>query len=181
MSNVIVAFSQPENGRNIRNILVKSGFHVVSVCTSGSQILTAAEELDRGVVLGGGKFQDMVYGEVCRMLPEEFSMLVMAKAGAFEEDAPENAVFLPMPLKVHDLVSTLEMMIMAQEKRHRRRRRIPRPRSREDMELIGRAKEMLMERNHMTEDEAHRYIQKCSMTNGSSLVETAEMIISLIA
>ena len=108
-------------------------------------------------------------------------MLVMAKAGAFEEDAPENAVFLPMPLKVHDLVSTLEMMIMAQEKRHRRRRRIPRPRSREDMELIGRAKEMLMERNHMTEDEAHRYIQKCSMTNGSSLVETAEMIISLIA
>ena len=163
MSNVIVAFSQPENGRNIRNILVKSGFHVVSVCTSGSQILTAAEELDRGVVVGGGKFQDMVYGEVCRMLPEEFSMLVMAKAG------------------VHDLVSTLEMMIMAQEKRHRRRRRIPRPRSREDMELIGRAKEMLMERNHMTEDEAHRYIQKCSMTNGSSLVETAEMIISLIA
>ena len=181
MPNVIVAFSKPENGRSIKNILVKNGYHVIAVCTSGAQILTAAEELDRGVVVSGGKFPDMVYGEVCRLLPEEFSMLVMAKAGAFEEDAPDNAVFLPMPMKVHDLVSTLEMMIMAQERRHRKRRRIPRTRSREDMELIGRAKEMLMERNHMTEDEAHRYIQKCSMTNGSSLVETAEMIISLIA
>ena len=72
MANVIVAFSRQENARNIRNILVKSGFHVVSVCTSGAQILSAAEELDRGVVVGGGKFPDMVYGEVCRMLPEEF-------------------------------------------------------------------------------------------------------------
>ena len=48
MANVIVAFSRQENARNIRNILVKSGFHVVSVCTSGAQILSAAEELDRG-------------------------------------------------------------------------------------------------------------------------------------
>ena len=90
-------------------------------------------------------------------------------------------MLLPMPLRVHELVSTLEMMIQTQERRHRRRRRMPKARSREELELIDRAKEMLMDRNHMTEDEAHRYIQKCSMSNGSSLVETAEMIISLIA
>ncbi len=181
MPNVIVAFSKQENGRNIRNILVKNGFRVVAVCTSGSQILAAAEELEQGIIVGGGKFHDMVYGEVCRMLPEEFSMLVVAQAGMMGEDTPGNAVLLPMPLKVHELVSTLEMMVMTQERRRRRRRRLPRVRSSEDMEVIGRAKAMLMERNHMTEDEAHRYIQKCSMTNGSSLVETAEMIISLTA
>ncbi|OUQ13961.1 antitermination regulator [Lachnoclostridium sp. An14] len=181
MPNVIVAFSKQENGKNIRNILVKNGFHVVAVCTSGAQILAAAGELDRGIVVGGGKFQDMVYGEVCRLLPEEFSMLVVAQAAMFGDDTPENAMLLPMPLRVHELVSTLEMMIQTQERRHRRRRRMPKARSREELELIDRAKEMLMDRNHMTEDEAHRYIQKCSMSNGSSLVETAEMIISLIA
>ena len=167
MPNVIVAFSKQENGKNIRNILVKNGFHVVAVCTSGAQILAAAGELDRGIVVGGGKFQDMVYGE--------------AQAAMFGDDTPENAMLLPMPLRVHELVSTLEMMIQTQERRHRRRRRMPKARSREELELIDRAKEMLMDRNHMTEDEAHRYIQKCSMSNGSSLVETAEMIISLIA
>ena len=33
--------------------------------------------------------------------------------------------------------------------------------------------------NHMTEEEAHRYIQKCSMDSGTSLTETAEMVISM--
>ena len=56
----------------------------------------------------------------------------------------------------------------------------PRERSEEEKELIGKAKALLMERNGMTEPEAHRYIQKCSMDNGTSLVETAQMVISLI-
>ena len=46
--------------------------------------------------------------------------------------------------------------------------------------LILKAKALLMERNTMTEPEAYRYIQKCSMDNGTSLTETAQMIISLI-
>ena len=36
-----------------------------------------------------------------------------------------------------------------------------------------------MERNHMTEEEAHRYIQKCSMDSGTSLPETAQMVIAM--
>ena len=50
----------------------------------------------------------------------------------------------------------------------------------EEQNLIMRAKELLMERNNMTESEAHRYIQKCSMDSGTNLVETAQMVISLI-
>ena len=42
------------------------------------------------------------------------------------------------------------------------------------------AKELLMERNHITESEAHRYIQKCSMDTGNSLVETARMILTIM-
>jgi len=50
----------------------------------------------------------------------------------------------------------------------------------EEKELIRQAKELLMERNHMSETEAHRYIQKCSMDSGTNMVETAQMIVSLI-
>ena len=38
----------------------------------------------------------------------------------------------------------------------------------------------MMDRNHMTEAEAHRYLQKCSMDSGTGMVETAQMVISLI-
>ena len=46
--------------------------------------------------------------------------------------------------------------------------------------MIDQAKSLLMERNNMTEEEAHRYIQKCSMDSGTNLIETAQMVISLI-
>jgi response regulator NasT len=36
-----------------------------------------------------------------------------------------------------------------------------------------------MERNSMTEEEAHRYIQKHSMDNGTNMVETAQMVLSM--
>lgn len=56
----------------------------------------------------------------------------------------------------------------------------PLERSREEQELIKQAKELLMDRNHMTETDAHRYLQKCSMDSGTNMVETAQMIMSLI-
>ena len=37
-----------------------------------------------------------------------------------------------------------------------------------------------MERNHMTEEEAHRYLQKTSMDSGTNLVETAQMLLTLM-
>ena len=45
---------------------------------------------------------------------------------------------------------------------------------------IKNAKALLMERNHLTEEEAHRYIQKSSMDNGTNMVETAQMILTLL-
>ena len=53
-------------------------------------------------------------------------------------------------------------------------------RSQKETRIITKAKELLMERNGMSESEAHRYIQKCSMDSGTNMVETAQMVISLI-
>ena len=47
-------------------------------------------------------------------------------------------------------------------------------------QVIKNAKALLMERNHLTEEEAHRYIQKSSMDNGTNMVETAQMILTLL-
>ena len=37
-----------------------------------------------------------------------------------------------------------------------------------------------MDRNNLSEEEAHRYIQKCSMDNATNMVETAQTILMLI-
>ena len=44
---------------------------------------------------------------------------------------------------------------------------------------MAEAKRILMDRNRMTEPQAHRYLQKCSMDSGTSLPESAAMVIRL--
>lgn len=180
MTNIIVAFSKPEDGKNIKGILVRNGYQVVAVCTSGSQALSAAEGVGSGIVVSGYRFEDMLYDELRQYLPAAFDMLLISSPSRWGGQAPGNVICLPMPLKVHDLISTLEMMVQAQVRIRRKMKNRPRERSSEERRLIDEAKALLMERNNMTESEAHRYIQKCSMDSGTNLVETAQMVISLI-
>lgn len=58
--------------------------------------------------------------------------------------------------------------------------RKPKRRSEREDNYIKNAKVLLMERNHLSEEEAHRYIQKSSMDNGTNMVETAQMILTLL-
>ena len=57
---------------------------------------------------------------------------------------------------------------------------MPAARSDADRKLIEDAKALLIARNHMTEEEAHRYLQKSSMDSGTNLVETAQMLLALM-
>ena len=46
--------------------------------------------------------------------------------------------------------------------------------------MISEAKALLMERNHMSEEEAHRYLQKSSMDSGTNMLETAQMVLTIM-
>ena len=180
MTNIIVAFSKQEDAKSIKNILTRNGFQVVAICTSGAQVLNSMEDLNGGIIISGYRFADMLYQGIREDMPRGFEMLLVASPGRFGGGMPDDMVCLPMPLKVHELVNTVEMMCRTQVQRKRRLRQQPAERSEEDTRGIAKAKELLMDRNNMTETEAHRYIQKCSMDNGTNLVETARMVISLI-
>ena len=93
----------------------------------------------------------------------------------------ENLVCLATPLKVNELLDTVEMMEYTITRRRKKLKQIPKERTKEEQELINEAKALLMERNNLSEEEAHRYIQKRSMDNGTGLTETAQMILSLLA
>lgn len=179
VTNIVVAFSKWEDAKRIKNILVKNGFQVIAVCTSGAQTLNSLEGLNGGIVVSGYRFEDMLFQELYEYMPDGFQMLLVASASRIGDGPVQDVVYLPMPLKVHDLITTLEMMCESQRKRRKEKKKAPLERSGEERQLISQAKALLMERNHMTESEAHRYIQKCSMDSGTNMVETAQMVISL--
>lgn len=179
MTNIIVAFPRPGDGGNIRNILTRNGFSVAAVASSGAQAISSADELGSGILICGSRFPDMVYQDIFECLPAGFQMLLVASAEKQRGLIPAGIMSLGLPLKVHDLLDTLEMMDQAQARRRKKAGKGG-SRSEEEQDLIRRAKELLMDRNHMSEPEAHRYIQKCSMDSGTNMVETSQMIMSLI-
>ena len=85
-----------------------------------------------------------------------------------------------MPLKVQELLRSVSFIEEKLARSKRKRRQIPRKRDQEGREWIEKAKQILMETNHMTEEEAHRYVQKSSMDSGNSMVETAQMLIRIM-
>ncbi len=180
MVNVVVVFPKAGDAKNIRNLLVRNGYHVSSVCTSGAQALAAADQLGSGVIVCGYRYPDMMYDELFENLSSSFEMLLIASPRVIGEGVADGVVSIAMPLKINDLVNSLEMMAGNLERRRKKRRSMPAQRSEEDKKVIKEAKALLMERNHMTEEEAHRYLQKTSMDSGTNLVETAEMIFALM-
>ena len=166
MTGIIVAFPKAEDAKNIKNLLVRNGFSVAAVCTAGSQAVSQADHFDSGIVICGYKFPDMIYSELRSCLPPGFQMLLMASRHVLAECLEQDVVSLAMPIKVLDLVNTVDMMMQSVQTRRRRGREVPKKRSGEETRLIQEAKCLLMERNHMTEEEAHRYIQKSSMDSG---------------
>lgn len=180
MIHIIVVLPKPDDARSIRNLLMKNGFRVGGVCTTGSQALSMMDDLGDGIVICSHRMPDMMYRELHACLPKGFEMLLLASHNILQECGENDIMCLAMPFKVYDLINTVDMMGQAIERRKRRARQCPRERSPEEEQLLKEAKELLMNRNHMSEEEAHRYLQKCSMDSGTNMVETAQMVLAMM-
>lgn len=180
MTSIVIVFPKIEDAKSIKNVLVRSGHSVTAVCSTGAQAISYADGLNDGIVICGYKMPDMIFSELRDDLPKGFEILLMASRNLLEEYVGSDVMSLAMPLKVHELIDTVDMMVQNIERRRRRQRVIPKERNPEEIALIKAAKELLMERNNMTEEEAHRYIQKCSMDSSTNMVETAQMVLSVM-
>ena len=178
MTGLIVVFPNKDNATNIRNLLARGGMDVIGVCTTGAQAMHYADTVDDGIVVCGYRMKDMMYTQLREYLPESFEMLLVASQDKWSSGDVEGIVGLSTPIKVYDLVN---MMLQSMDRRRKKRRKELKNRDPKQQETIRKAKELLMTRNNMSEEEAHRYLQKSSMDSGTNMVETAEMVLSIMA
>ena len=179
MSIIIVVMPKVEDAKKIRRILVNHGFADTIFCPTGARALIEINKYTSGLVVSGYRLSDMYYRELSENLPKYFDILLIGSASAVS-DNPSGLMSLTTPLKVFDLVNTVEMMIRQIDRRLKQDKRKPKKRSEREENYIHNAKRLLMDRNNLSEEEAHRYIQKCSMDNATNMVETAQMILMLI-
>ncbi len=180
MINVIVVFPKIDDAKKIRNLLVRNGIDVTAVCNSGAQVYQYTDSIEDGIIVSGYRMSDMPCTELRDNLSAEFQMLILASKNHVQEFAGADMVCLPMPLKAYDLVTTIEDMYSVIMRRRKKRKDKPKTRSAEEIAVIENAKMRLMRERDCTEEEAHRYLQKISMDSGRNLVETCQMLISMI-
>ena len=178
-TSIVIVLPKIEDAKKIRTVLNRYGFSVAAVCNTGANALASMSELDGGILVCGYHMKDMYYRDLLEYKPEYFDLLLMGSQSVISE-APSSVLCVAMPLKVSDLVNTVSMMLTQLERRWKKNRKKPKPRNWKEQNYISNAKMLLMERNHLSEEDAYRYIQKCSMDSGTNMVETAQMVLMLL-
>ena len=98
-------------------------------------------------------------------------MLLLASQRIIDE-APNSVSTVQMPMKASVLIDTVnDMLYQPGNAGLKKEKKKPKPRSEKEQNYISNAKRLLMEKNQMTEEEAYRHIQKCSMDSGTNMVE----------
>lgn len=177
MGTIIIAMPRVEDSNHLADMIKSRGLlHDIEICRNSSEVLRYANERDYGIVVCTGKISEMGYIELHGYLPDMFGMIILTKNMTLET-VSDRMMKLNMPLKPSEFIATLEMVGSILGRNLRKKKKAPPRRSQAEQKIIDEAKGLLMNRNGMTEPEAFRYIQKCSMDTGRSMLESAQMIL----
>ncbi len=178
MSSIIVVMPKIEEARKIGGLLNKHGYQPDLVCSLAADALSESCRLDNGVIICGGRLNDMSFIELGDCIPSYFNLIILTR-NIMNEEYPERAVKLELPLKMSELIGTVEKEFRKYYRRPSDNKIVKQSRNPEDQKYIDLAKNLLMKNKGMTEPEAHRYLQKTGMDTGTSMAETARMVILL--
>ena len=174
MDRVILAFEGERTTARVRDILEGSGAAECLICHSAAEVKRLVNKQHVSVVVCGYKLRDETAEALSEDLPFSCSVLVLAVQNLLDMIESENVFKLTAPVSRNDLLSSVRMLTQMGRRIERYTR--PKP-SEEDKALIGKAKALLMDRNGMTEEQAHRFLQKKSMDSGTKLLQTAQMVL----
>lgn len=176
MDRIILAFSKDETAHKIRMMLDGSGYRIHSmVCHSASELMRTVDDYDDVLIIMGYKLPDRVVDDVYDDTNGNVKIVSIVKPERLDDIENEDIFALPLPLTRHKLLDAIEMLCGGMEHHEKKQTE----RSPKEMKLIEDAKLFLMENYHMTEEQAHRFMQKRSMDSGSKIVDTAKVILNL--
>lgn len=174
MEKVVLAFGGERTSARIRDIIDSAGIADGVICHSAAEVKRMIHKQHITTVICGYKLRDETAERLWEDLPMTCSMLVIAAQDMLELISSDEIFKLTAPVSRADLLSSVRMLLQM----GRRMEKFVKPqRTEEERTLIRRAKGILMDRNGMTEEQAHRLLQKKSMDSGAKLVQTAQMVL----
>ncbi len=176
MDKVIVAFESEKSCRRIKEILENAGAASCIVCRSADQVRRAVHKQQLTTVICGYKFSDGSAEELFEDLPTSCAVLLVAVQSILDLCRSDGIFKLAAPVPKGELIAAVRMLLQMGRRLEPFVR--PRPRrSAEEEAVIAGAKALLMERRGMTEEQAHRLLQKRSMDSGVRMIQAAQLVL----
>lgn len=175
MEQIILAFSKPETAQKFKKMLDGSGFQVRAVAHTAAELFRYLSDIDEALVIMGYRLRDGNVDDVFDGLYPGQKLMSVVKAERQDMIDNDEIFVLPLPVGRERLISSIEVFLGRIERTRPRRT----DRSEEEEEIIDRAKLYLMEKYRMTEQQAHRFIQKRSMDTGAKFIDTAKQILHI--
>ena len=174
MEKVIVAFESDKSCWRVKEILESSGTAACIICKSADQVKRAVHKQHITTVVCGYKLSDESAEGLLEDLPPTCSMLVVVVQGMLDLCQSDDVFKLASPVSKGDLIASVRMLLQVG---HRLEKFVKPRRSAEERAVIEQAKQLLMSRNGMTEEQAHRFLQKQSMDSGAKMIQTAQLVL----
>ncbi|MCD7947995.1 MAG: ANTAR domain-containing protein [Oscillospiraceae bacterium] len=172
---VIVAFEGEKSAWRIKEILESMGTVSCIMCRTADQVRRVVNKQRIYAVVCGYKLPDASAEELFGDLPDTCPMLLIATQAMLDLCGNRDIFPLPAPVSKGMLIASVHMLLQME---HRMEQYIHPQRKEEEEHLIRQAKELLMCRHGMTEEDAHYHLQKQSMDRGVRMVQTAQMILN---
>ena len=174
MEKIIVAFESEKTALRVKELLEGGGAAACLVCRTADQVRRAINKLPVPAVVCGYKLGDQTAELFFEDLPPSCAMLVVAVQSLLDLCQKDDIFKLASPVSRGDLTASVRMLL---QMGHRLEKFARPQRSGEEQAIIKEAKVLLMERHGMSEEQAHRFLQKKSMNSGAKMVQTAKLVL----
>lgn len=177
MIRTVIAMAEDQLRESVERILLRSGIEIRTSCRSGKEAIRAVRRMDGGIIICSARLTDMTADDLAENLDGSALLLILSHPSESHLAKQDGLFRLQIPVRSGELIGCVRILLQLDEQRAEAL--IPK-RSTEDKAIIERAKQMLMKKNDMTEEEAHRFIQKRSMETSTPMQEISEMILTAL-
>ena len=172
MKKIIVASANRQAALRVKKILAAGGYQTEAVFSSGAEILSYASVRPAALIICG-RLADMSAVMLSEMIPHGFDIISLLSPGSAQTVFRSNLVSLYMPINKGEFSSSVRALAVTGEQSFARSKLRPK----EEEAAVERAKQIIMARHHISEDQAHKILQKRSMDSGLPLIRVAQLVL----
>ncbi len=183
-TRIILGSSKEKITKQLSQFLSDSGYNVVGTTTDGYDLLRRIHTLYPDICLLDFNIKGLNGHQISETLVLERICPVIALLHTTEVhyfiNLSQESIFTPLvkPLNKQMLIHTIDMLVKTSKSIIKLEKEVTHlKKSNSNQVIINKAKKLLIENMNLTEEQAHRRIQKQSMDKGISKVKIAEAII----